>query len=76
MEAKMIESATLAVTGMKCGGCESNVTTKLMSIEGVKSATASSKDKEVEVEFDPGKTKLDAIVQAITEAGYTVEDTD
>jgi copper chaperone len=72
METKMIESASLTVTGMKCGGCESNVSTKLMSIEGVKSATASSKDKEVKVEFDADKTSLTVIAQAIAEVGYTV----
>lgn len=72
----MIESATLAVTGMKCGGCENNVTTKLKALDGVKSVVASSKDKEVQVEFDADKTSLTAIVQAITEVGYTVEDTD
>ncbi|ESS73414.1 copper chaperone [Methyloglobulus morosus KoM1] len=68
----MIESASLTVTGMKCGGCENNVTTKLMSIGGVKSAIASSKDKEVNVEFEPDKTDLTAIAKAIVEAGYTV----
>ena len=72
----MIESATLAVTGMKCGGCENNVTTKLKALDGVKSASASSKDKEVKVSFDEDKTSLAAIAQAIIEAGYTVEDAD
>lgn len=70
----MIESASLTVTGMKCGGCETNVTTKLKTLEGVKSATASSKNKEVKVEFDAKKTSLKAIVQAITDIGYTVID--
>jgi len=68
----MTESAILAVTGMKCGGCENNVTTKLMAIDGVKSATASSKDKEVKVEFDKKKTNLAEISQAISDVGYTV----
>ena len=74
MEAKMIESATLAVTGMKCGGCENNVTTRLKALAGVISAAASSKDKEVKVEFDADKISLTVIAQAITEVGYTVED--
>ena len=68
----MIESASLTVTGMKCGGCENNVTTKLKSLNGVKSASASSKDKEVKVEFDATITNLEAIGQAIAEVGYTV----
>lgn len=70
----MIESASLTVTGMKCGGCENNVTTRLKAISGMKSATASREDEEVKVEFDTSKTSLKAIAQAIAEAGYTVVD--
>lgn len=70
----MTESATLTVTGMKCGGCENNVTTKLKTLDGVKSATASSKNQEVSVDFDPNKTNLKAIVQAIADVGYTVKE--
>lgn len=70
----MIESASLTVTGMKCGGCENNVTTKLKTLDGVKSVTASSKNQEVKVEFDAKKTSLKAIELAITDVGYTVID--
>jgi copper chaperone len=69
----MTESVSLTVTGMKCGGCEANITNKLQAIDGVLSVNASSKDKEVNVEFDGGKTSLDAITEAITEAGFSVE---
>ena len=69
----MAESLTLAVSGMKCGGCEANVSSKLNAIDGVLLVKASSKDKEVKVEFDAKKTGLSAIKTAITEAGYTVE---
>jgi copper chaperone len=70
----MTESALLKVTGMKCGGCEGNVTTKLKSLDGVKSVMASSKNQEVKVEFDEKQTNLKAIAQAITDVGYTVVD--
>jgi copper chaperone len=70
---KMTESITLTVTGMKCGGCESNVSSKLNAIDGVLSVKASSKDKEVKVDFDAKKTGLNAIKTAITEAGYSAE---
>jgi copper chaperone len=73
-ETKMTETASLTVTGMKCGGCENNVTSKLLALDGVKTASASSKEKAVNVEFDPDKTSLDAIKQAITDVGYTVGD--
>ena len=45
VEKVMSESVSLAVTGMKCGGCESNVKSKLNSIEGVISVEAMSKEK-------------------------------
>ncbi|MGZ4978255.1 MAG: heavy-metal-associated domain-containing protein [Methylobacter sp.] len=69
----MTESVSLTVTGMKCGGCEANVTGKLQAIDGVLSVNASSKDNEVNVEFDTEKTSLDVITDAITEAGFIVE---
>jgi copper chaperone len=68
----MIETVSLTVTGMKCGGCESNVTDKLKAIDGVLSVNASYKDNEVNVEFDAEKTSLDIIEDAIIEAGFTL----
>jgi copper chaperone len=70
----MTESTSLKVTGMKCGGCENNVATKLKTLAGVKSVMASSKSQEVKVEFDAEQTSLKAIAQAITDVGYTVVD--
>ncbi len=58
---------------MKCGGCETNVTNKLKAVDGVLSVNASSKNKEVDVEFDTEKTSLDVITDAIIDAGFTVE---
>jgi copper chaperone len=70
----MIESVVLTVTGMKCGGCETNVTGKLEVINGVLSVKASHKEGAVSVEFDAEKTGLDTIKDAITDAGFTVTD--
>lgn len=69
----MTESVSLTVIGMKCGGCETNVTNKLKAIDGVLSVQASSQDKAVNVEFDAEKTSLDVITEAIIDAGFTVE---
>lgn len=70
----MTESAVFTVTGMKCGGCESTIKEKLMSLDGVLSVSASHKDEAVEVEFDSAKTDSDAIIEAISDAGFTVEE--
>jgi len=68
----MSESVSLAVTGMKCGGCESNVKTKLNAIDGVLSVEATSKENKVDIEFDAEKTNADVLIKAITEAGFVV----
>lgn len=69
----MSQSVDLNVTGMKCGGCESNVSQKLQALDGVISVTASSKENNVTVEFDPAKTDVDSISTVITDAGFSVE---
>jgi copper chaperone len=71
-ESMMIESEVLNVTGMKCGGCETNVKTKLGAIAGVVSVEAFFKTNEVKVEFDNEKTSLDDIIDTITGSGFTV----
>jgi copper chaperone len=70
----MIESVSLNVIGMKCGGCEANITSKLQAIDGVLSVNASSQNKAVNVEFDVEKTSLDVITDAIIDAGFSVEE--
>ena len=69
----MAESVALAVTGMKCGGCEDNVKTKLNAVDGVVSVEASHKENTVNVEFDADKTTAEAITAVISEAGFVVE---
>lgn len=69
----MSETVFINVTGMKCGGCENTINNTLAAIDGVLSVNASHKDKQVEVEFEPEKTDLDAIEDAIINAGFTVE---
>ncbi len=69
----MIESIVLTVTGMKCGGCESNVTGKLSAIDGVISVKAVFKDETVSVDYDTEKTTLDTIKDTITGAGFLVK---
>ncbi|GAB4261862.1 MAG: hypothetical protein Kow0065_12430 [Methylomicrobium sp.] len=69
----MKEKAILSVAGMKCGGCETSIGEKLKALEGVLSVSASHKDNRVEVEFDTDQIDIDAIEEAIEDAGFTVE---
>lgn len=68
----MSEAVVLKVTGMKCGGCESNVTDKLTALPGVIAVKAENKEDRVSIEFDPVQTNVQAIEQVITAAGFEV----
>lgn len=69
----MSETIVLTVTGMKCGGCETNISDKLKTLDGILSVSASHKDNKVEVEFDPSQTDIDEIEDTIIDAGFSVE---
>lgn len=69
----MSESASLTVSGMKCGGCENTIVGKVSAIAGVASVKASHKENRVDVEFDPAQTDLDEIEDVISDAGFKVE---
>ncbi len=69
----MSELITLTVSGMKCGGCENNVSNKLKALDGVLDVNASQQQKTVTVNYDPAKLGVEDLEDAITEAGFTVE---
>lgn len=69
----MSKSITFQVTGMKCGGCENTLTTKLSELDGVLSVRTSHQDKQVDVEYNPTEIDPDDIEDAIIDAGFKVE---
>lgn len=69
----MSETVTLTVTGMKCGGCEANVSGKLQALAGVLAVEAKHKENAVTVTFDADKTDVDTIEDVIIDAGFKVE---
>lgn len=69
-----METVTLRVTGMTCGGCENAVKRAVGRLEGVLDVTASHQESRVAVTFDPGTASVDAIKQRIRAAGYSVEE--
>ena len=68
-----MQTETLKVTGMTCGGCVSNVTKALLAVPGVSTATVSLTDGAAHVEFDATKTSLAQIKSAVTASGYGTE---
>ncbi|ELZ38423.1 Heavy metal transport/detoxification protein [Halorubrum saccharovorum DSM 1137] len=60
-------SQTITVEGMSCEHCEQSVTEALEGVDGVESATA---DRERESATVEGDADPDALVSAVSEAGY------
>jgi copper chaperone len=67
----IMETITLSVTGMQCGGCASTIKEKLEGSAGVAKAEADHREGVVKIEFDPEKTNLEALKTIIMDAGYT-----
>lgn len=65
-------SITVNVEGMSCQHCVANVKGKLEALDGITEATPSLEDGNVVIEGS--KLDMEAIRQAVNEAGYTVTD--
>lgn len=67
------EHVVLAVAGMNCGSCSEKLTATLSEIEGVHAAAVDYVNGEATVAYDAKMVKVDVLVKAITEAGYTAQ---
>ena len=65
-----VRQATLLVEGITCGACAWLIERRLLSLEGVRSAAVNLSARRVQVEWDDARTRLSAILQAITALGY------
>ena len=68
----MMDTLTLNVNGMTCGGCENAVKRGLARLDGVGEVTASHADARVIVTFDPNRVSPDEIRTRIGAMGYHV----
>lgn len=66
-------TATFAVQGMTCGGCEAGVEMKVGRLAGVETVEASYKESRATVTYAPDEVTPEAIVAAIEELGYTAK---
>lgn len=67
-----METTVLKVNGMTCGGCVRSVKTVLESIDGVRSAEVSLDKARATVTYDPAKTDVNRMKEAVTDAGYQI----
>ena len=71
-----MQTETLKVTGMTCGGCTSNVTQALKAIPGVGDVNVSLSAGEATVQYDERLTSPDQLKSAVKGAGYGVNTAD
>ena len=67
-----MQTATLNISGMTCGGCVRSVSSVLNALDGVVKADVSLDKKCAVVDYDAAKLDLDQIKRAVQEAGYEV----
>ena len=65
-----MESITIKVEGMSCGGCVKSVTNVLTALPGVAKAEVILQPGEAKVEFDPAQVTREAMAQALADAGF------
>ncbi len=67
-----MQTETLTVRGMSCGACVGHVTRALEGVEGVQSAQVNLEAEQAVVTYDPARTGLAQMREAVAEEGYEV----
>ncbi len=67
-----METITLNVQGMTCGGCVASVTRVLKAVPGVEDAAVTLQPGAARVTFDPARAKPGDLRAAIEDAGFDV----
>lgn len=62
----------IKIEGMMCGHCQATVEKSIATVNGVSEVKVDLAAKQATVTFDPDIVSLDAIMSAVTDAGYTV----
>jgi copper chaperone len=67
-----MQTVTLGISGMTCGGCVRSVTNVLKALDGVAKAEVSLEKHNAVVDYDPGKVGIDQLKRSVVEAGFEV----
>lgn len=68
-----MQTETIKVSGMTCGGCSSKVAHALKAVTGVHDVVVSLPDNEAAVRYDEQLTSPDLMKAAVKAAGYGVD---
>ncbi len=67
-----METLTLNIKGMTCGGCVKSVSNVLLQLPGVSSVNVSLEQNNAAIEYDPTQVKPAQFKAAIEDAGFDV----
>ncbi len=67
-----METITMNVQGMTCGGCVASVTRVLKAVPGVSDVAVTLQPGSATVTFDPARAGAAALRSAVEEAGFDV----
>ncbi len=67
-----MQTISIDIEGMSCGGCVASVTRVLKGVPGVADAAVTLAPPRARVTFDPDKASLAQLKSAIEDAGYGV----
>jgi len=70
IEEKNVKTVTIPIEGMTCAACAARVEKAIGKLDGVLQVSVNFATEKAVVEYDPGKTRLSAIRQAVEKAGY------
>ena len=65
-----METITLNVQGMTCGGCVKSVTRVLSETAGVVQVDVNLANATAVVQFDPNATNVAALIEVVEDAGF------
>jgi copper chaperone len=67
-----METVTLHISGMACGGCANTVRQALLAVDGVSAADVSHAEAKADITYDAARVTVAQLQQAVEAAGYTV----
>jgi copper chaperone len=67
-----METVTLEIKGMSCGGCVTSIDHVLQQIPGVSNVLVSLEQNNATITYEPNKAKLEQFTAAIEDAGFDV----
>lgn len=67
-----MQTATLKISGMTCGGCVRSVERVLSALNGVARTDVSLEQQRAVVDYDAAKVNVEELKRAVEDAGYEV----